>query len=171
MGVVKKTCDSLTDAFLARPEADGTAGQILTLSSARVPAWASAVGDASSGERVTQELAPSVQLSYSLPTATSNVTRIGLDAGRHYWFTSIVTAYTPAMAVAFTQTTLNRVSVTTGGTASHLTPQTVLHSSGAGFSATGGVTGSTFTLTVSNTSGSTRTVQVIVTAGSARVVS
>ena len=163
---VRKSFDSLKGAFVGRPDT-GLPGQVLILGPDSRPLWAGYTAS-SVDERSIQELVPSVQEVTSLPTATSTVKTIPLTASRHYWITAIATAFAANEAVVFTSTLFIRMTLNLASVATHLTPDTTLHTSGAGFSFTAATSGSDLQLTVSNTSGSTRTVQLLVSFSSAR---
>lgn len=163
---IRKSFDSLTEAFLARPE-PGLNGQVLILGPDGLPMWAGY--SATTGEeRAIQELVPSVQEADSLATATTHITEIDLAASRHYWVTATGTAFAPDESVLFSETLFIRVAVNHAGLATHLTPDTISHSYGSGFTFVSATSGGTLTLNFGNASGSTYTIQVIASLSSAR---
>lgn len=164
---IRKSFDSLGKAFLAQPT-PGTGGQILITGPDGLPVWSSTAGDTSGPEQVITDVLPFLQESVSVPTATTHTTTVALEASRHYWIKATATAFDPAQVVIFSETQLIRVSLNFAGLATHLVPDTVLHTYGAGLSLTAATSGGDLTLNVANASGFTYTVQLIAAFSSAR---
>jgi len=168
MHATRRTFDSLDESYVALPEGEATEGWTLTTDDDGTTIWSRSVGSLSEPEKVVQELVPSLQVNLALANATSHQDIIRLDRSRHYWVTAAMTAFLVDETVAFTQTLLIRVVCDFSGVATHLAPDTVSHTYGAGFTFAATVSGSTLILTSSNASGSTEAVQVIASLSSAR---
>jgi len=164
---IRRSFESLNGAFLGRPDS-GDGGQVLVLGADGLPAWSSAT--ASFGlEQSIQEVVPSIQESDSLANGTTHITTISLQAMRHYWVTATATAWAPDQTVIFSETQFIRVSMNAAALATHLIPDTVSHTYGAGFSLAAATSGGDLTLGLSNSSGTTYAIQVIASLSSARV--
>jgi len=164
---VRRSFDSLTQAFVGRPET-GDGGQVLVLGPDGETVWSGSAGFAGSGEGVVQELVPSVQESDLLANGTTHITTVALDAGHHYWVTATATAWAVDGTVIFSETQFIRVSVNAAALATHLIPDTVCHTYGAGFTLAAATSGGDISLNFSNASGTTYAIQVIASFSTAR---